>query len=239
MPTVQLGAARIHYTEAGDPSGFPVLAIAPGGMRSEAARWSGRPWDPLTHLPGFRVIAMDQRNAGASTAPVRPGDGWHSYTTDQLNLMDHLGISSFHVAGMCIGGAYIAGLLRAAPARVRAAVMLQPIGLDNNRPVFEDLFDAWADDIRAAHPEASEDTWAAFRAAMFGGDFLFNASREEVAAWKAPILLLRGDDPYHPASTSDEIAALSGVVRCVREWKAPEHHAAVCATIRAFLAENT
>ena len=35
-----------------------------------------------------------------------------------LALLDHLGIDRFHVAGMCIGGPYIMGLIQAAPQRV-------------------------------------------------------------------------------------------------------------------------
>lgn len=229
--------ARIHFTEAGDPDGPPVLLIAPGGMRSTFDKWTGRPWDPLQRLSGFRVIAMDQRNAGRSTAPIRPGEGWDSYTADQLALMDHLGIDRFQVIGMCIGGAYIMGLLRAAPGRVQSATMFQPIGLDNNRTIFYELFDRWGDTLRDQHPDAD---WDAFRHAMFGGDFLFNASRAHVSACRTPILLLRGDDPYHPASISDEIAALApDTVTMIRDWKSPEDADAADPIIQGFLRRHS
>ena len=95
MPFADVGEARLYYEEYG--SGFPVLLIAPGGMRSAVSFWEGTPWNPIEQLSAeYRVIAMDQRNAGQSTAPVGPSDGWHVYTADQLGLMDALGIDIFH-----------------------------------------------------------------------------------------------------------------------------------------------
>jgi hypothetical protein len=44
-----------------------------------------------------RVIVMDQRNAGASTAPVTGEESWATYTADHLALPDHLGVDEFAV----------------------------------------------------------------------------------------------------------------------------------------------
>jgi len=220
MPVFERGDVRIAYEVRGPKGGFPLLLIAPGGMRSARRFWPASPWNPLAQLStDFRVIAMDQRNAGESTAPVSALDGWSTYTADQLGLMDHLGVDSFVVVGMCIGGPYIMGLHQAAPQRVRAAIMMQPIGVDDNRTSFLKMFDAWAEGIAEHHPEADAATWAAFRAAMFGGDFMFNTSREVVAACQMPILLLRGDDHYHPASISDDVAKLAPNVTYIDTWK--------------------
>jgi pimeloyl-ACP methyl ester carboxylesterase len=74
MSVFERDDARIHYEVRGE--GFPVLLFAPGGMRSSISVWQRSPFDPIEILsPSFRVIAMDQRNAGESTAPVRDGDG--------------------------------------------------------------------------------------------------------------------------------------------------------------------
>ena len=40
--------------------------------------------------------------------------------------------------GMCIGGPYCLGMMKADPNRVSSAVLLQSIGLDNNRDLFHD-----------------------------------------------------------------------------------------------------
>ena len=105
MPIFTRGDVKLYYEEHG--KGFPLLLIAPGGMRSAVSFWDKVAWNPIAELADhYRVIAMDQRNAGNSTAPIRATDSWSVYTEDQLALMDHLGIDRFHVAGMCIGGSY-------------------------------------------------------------------------------------------------------------------------------------
>ena len=232
--------ADIHYTLTGDPDGFPVLLIAPGGMRSAAAVWNRIAWNPLERLTDYKLIAMDQRNAGLSQAPVTADDGWGSYTADQLALLDHLGVEQCHVVGMCIGGPYIMGLLKAAPERFRSAVIFQPVGLDGNRDAFFAMFDAWADDIRADHPEADAAAWAAFKQAMYGGDaFLFNTTREEAAACDTPILLFKGDDLYHPAATSIALANLAPNVTFIEQWKEPDLLNATHQAVQAFLGKHT
>lgn len=235
MPIFSRGDVHIHYEVTGRPDGPAVLLIAPGGMRSAAAMWSRLSWDPRARLVDHRVIAMDQRNAGASRAPVRQGDGWDTYTADQLALLDHLGVERFDVVGMCIGGAYIMGLIRHAPARVRSAVMFQPIGLDDNRDAFYRMFDGWVEEIGAEHPEADASVWEGFKRAMFGGTFLFNADRDEVAACRTPLMLLQGDDLYHPKSVSEELAGLASDVTVIECWKAPERVEAAGAAVLEFL----
>lgn len=237
MPVFERDDVQLYYEERGD--GFPVLLIAPGGMRSAVGFWENTPWNPIEHLsPQYRVIAMDQRNAGRSRAPVGADDGWTTYTGDQLTLLDHLGVDRFHVAGMCIGGPYIMGLIEAAPQRVAAAVLFQPIGHDDNRAAFYEMFDSWAAEIAADHPEADEDDWAAFRSNMYDGDFLFNVDRDFVAACRTPMLVLMGDDLYHPRSTSQEIAALAPNATLIEDWKEPEHHPAAKAAIEDLFAAH-
>ncbi|HAA67398.1 MAG TPA: alpha/beta hydrolase, partial [Acidimicrobiaceae bacterium] len=91
-------------------------------MKSEVSFWNSTPWNPIEQLRGaFRVIAMDQRNAGRSTGPIAASDGWHTYAQDQIALLDHLGVDRFAVAGMCIGGPYAMGLIAEVPERVSAA----------------------------------------------------------------------------------------------------------------------
>src|SRR5262245_5561373 len=128
MPSFEHDGTTLYYEEQGE--GFPLLLLAPGGMRSTLERWGSAPFDPRKELSGdFRVIAMDQRNAGRSSAPVRGSDGWHVYARDQLALLERLGIERCHLLGGCIGGAFCLGLIAAAPERVSAAVLQQPIGL--------------------------------------------------------------------------------------------------------------
>ncbi len=221
MALFEREGVTLYYEEHGD--GFPVLLFAPGGMRSAVPFWEGGPFNPITALaPHFRVIAMDQRNAGQSTAPVSPDDGWHSYTSDHIALMDHLGIERTHVLGGCIGGPYCLGLMQAAPGRVAAAVLQQTIGLDNNRELFYEMFQTWADAIKDAHPEADETAWQRFKSNMYDGEFDFNVGRDFVATCTVPMLVLMGDDAYHPQITSREIAEIAANATLVEQWTSPE-----------------
>ena len=239
MSTFRRDGAAIHYQEWGD--GFPLLLIAPGGMKSAIPYWADTPWNPIEQLSTlYRVIGMDQRNAGESTAPVSGDDGWHTYTTDQLALMDHLGAERFHVAGMCIGGPYCMGLIEAAPDRVASAVLFQTIGLDDNRDAFYQMFDDWADELRAtSHSDVADGDWARFRSSMYDGDFLFNVDRDFVRSCKTPILVLPGNDLYHPASTSREVAELAPNAEQIANWKKPEDVPAAKEQVAAFLARHT
>lgn len=238
MPFFERDHLKLYYEEHGD--GFPVLLIAPGGMRSSVPFWSNTPWNPIEHLsPHYRVIAMDQRNAGQSVGPISASDSWHTFTDDQLALLDHLGVDKFHVAGMCIGGPYIMGLIKAAPERVTAAIVFQTIGLDNDRQLFYDMFDGWASELKAARPDVSEATWVSFRNAMYSGDFLFNADRDFVRNCQTPMVVLMGNDAYHPEVSSRELAELAPNAVFIEKWKEPEHQAAAKQIIEQVLAENT
>lgn len=235
---LDVGDAHIHYSEHG--SGFPVLALAPGGMRSAAAVWERMPWNPIAELAStHRVIAMDQRNAGASTAPVTGAESWATYTADHLALLDHLGVDQFHVAGMCIGGSFVLGLLQAAPRRVDRAVVLQPIGLDGNREAFRELFDKWAAELTPQHPEASGAEWTAYREAMYGGDdVLFSVPESFLATITAPLLVLQGNDLHHPPTASRLLASTVRDARLLERWKDPTDLPAARATIAEFLADS-
>lgn len=227
--------ANIYYEVHGE--GFPVLLIAPGGMRSAVSFWENTPWNPISDLQGeFQVIAMDQRNAGQSTGPVSASHGWHTYAADQLALLDHLGIDRFHVAGMCIGGPYAFGLIEAAPARVASAVLFQSIGRDNNQQAFYEMFDGWAVDLKAQFPDVSEADWQSFRGNMYDGDKrIFNVDDDFVRDCQTPLLVLCGKDLYHPESTSRVIAEIAPNASFIEDWKEGPARDTARAEVRAFL----
>ncbi len=232
------GTRSIHYDIEGD--GYPVLLIAPGGMRSANDLWSNMPWNPRTALSGdYRVIGMDQRNAGRSTAPVSANDGWDTYAADQLALLDHLGIERCHVVGMCIGGPYIMNLLTTAPDRFSSAVLLQPVGISDNRDALYEMFDQWAAAIAPQHPDVTESDWHAFRSNMWDGEFVLTATPDEVAACDTPMLVAMGNDLYHPSSTSREVADRAPNSTFVESWKEGDALGEFDGVARGFLAQHT
>ena len=239
MPSFDRDDVSIYYEEYGE--GFPLLLFAPGGMRSSIAHWEQSPWNPIAELAGdFRVIAMDQRNAGRSRAPVAAADGWHVYTADHLALLDHLGIERCHVLGGCIGGPYCFGVMQAAPERVAAAVLQQSIGSSGgNREAFYQMFDGWAVDLETSHPEVTEAALRSFRSNMYDGDFVFNVSRDFVRECRIPMLVLLGNDLYHPSETSREIVQLAPDAELVERWKEPEVVADAVQRVREFLRRHT
>lgn len=236
------GDATIAYDLEGPDDGAPILLIAPGGMRSANAIWNDMPFNPRAELGDtYRLIGMDQRNAGRSYAPVSPDDGWSTMRDDQLALLDHLGVDRCHVLGMCIGGPYIAGLLRAAPDRFRSAVMLQPVGIEpdgSNRQAFYEMFDAWVEMKAETHGDVDRSTWDSFRSNMWDGEFLLTATTDEMASVDTPLLVAMGNDLYHPQSTSRTIAEVAPDVTFVETWKDGDALAAFPATVRTFLAAH-
>jgi pimeloyl-ACP methyl ester carboxylesterase len=235
VPFFKRDEARLYYEIYGD--GFPVLLLAPGGMNSAIPVWENAAYNPIERLATrYKVIAMDQRNAGQSTAPITGADGWRDYRDDQIALLDHLGVDRFHAVGMCIGGSFIMGLAETIPERLVSAVMLQPIGFDDNRKTFFELFDGWAEKLKPAHPSAGEDEWSAFRSTMFGGDFLFNVSEHVVSNCQIPLLVLMGEDAYHPELTSRRVAELAPRATLIERWKTGDDTASASTAIDTFLA---
>lgn len=247
MPVLELDGAQIHYDVYGD--GYPLILFAPGGMHSVAQLWRERPgapgqpmpWiDPTAELSGeFQVVAMDQRNAGRSSAPISATDGWSTYTADHLALMDHLGFERVHIMGGCIGSSYCLGLCQAAPERVTAAVLQNPIGLSaDNRAQFFGMFDSWAGELRVHRPDLDDDSLAAIRQSMFGGDFVFSVGRDFVRTCSTPLLVLAGNDVFHPRPVAQEIAELAPDAEIVLDWTSPVHHDETRRRVRDFLATH-
>lgn len=234
MPVFERNEISLYYEEFG--AGFPILLFAPGGMRSAIDFWHKSPIDPTKDFAGeFRVIAMDQRNAGSSHGPVSAADGWHTYTDDHLALLDHLSIQRCHVMGGCIGSSYCLSIIKTAPQRIAAAILQNPIGLHENRAAFREMFDGWAKELRAGGSPLSEADFARFRGNMYAGDFVFSVSRDFVRSCATPMMLLCGDDLYHPAPISEEIMRLAPNLEVVKEWKSADAARGASAKIREFL----
>lgn len=245
MPMLKRPDADIYYEVHG--TGFPVLLYAPGGLRSNIEFWGpdaeGKPriWmDPRTALGDkYTVVAMDQRNAGKSTADVRPDHGWHTFAADHLALMDHLGFAKFFVMGGCIGGSYCFEAIEQAPDRVAAAVLQNPIGLWENQDQWDASIKTYGETVRARDPSIGEAAIRSFGHNMFGPDFVFSVTREFVKGCKTPLLLQPGSDKPHPAKTSEEIAALAPNIEVQADWRGPRHLGESIRRVRAFLERNT
>jgi len=241
MPTFEHRGATIYYEEFGQ--GFPILTFAPAGLQSTIEVWSqpAAPINPTIELATrFRVIAMDQRNAGGrSRAPITAQDGWSSYTADHVALLDHLGIDRCHLYGQCIGGSFILSLLRAQPERVASAVLAQPIGRVGAMPPTRSArFEAWVESLKD-HPEATPEVLDAFYRNMYGAGFVYCVDRAFVSTCATSCLVLAGNDEAHPLPISEELAKLLPSCELVREWKTGPALTSARARVSEFLQKHT
>jgi pimeloyl-ACP methyl ester carboxylesterase len=241
MPSFRHHGASLYYEEYGQ--GFPILTFAPAGLQSTIEVWS-RPAasiNPITEFAAtFRVIAMDQRNAGGqSHASITAQDGWDTYTADHLALLDHLGIQRCHLYGQCIGGSFILNLLKAQPERVASAVLAQPIGRVGTMPAGRSArFEAWAESLKD-HPEATPPVLDAVYQNLYGPGFVYCVDRALVSTCATPCLVLAGNDEAHPLPISEELAKLLPNCELIPEWKTGTALTAARQRVKEFLSKHT
>jgi pimeloyl-ACP methyl ester carboxylesterase len=241
MPSVRHHDATIQYKEVGQ--GFPILTFAPAGLQSTIEVWSGpaAPINPLTEFAeSFRVIAMDQRNAGGqSHAPITSRDGWQTYTGDHIALLDHLQIDRCHLYGQCIGGSFILSLLKAQPQRVASAVLAQPIGRVGPMPAGRSArFEAWVETVKD-RPDATAPVLDAFYQNLYGPGFVYSVDRAFVSTCATPCLVLAGNDEAHPFPISEELAKLLPKCEFIPEWKTGAALTSARARVKEFLSKYT
>jgi len=241
MPSFEHHGARIYYEEFG--RGFPILTFAPAGLQSTVAVWSQpmAPINPTTELADrYRVIAMDQRNAGGqSRAPITAQDGWDAYTADHIALLDHLRIDRCHLYGQCIGGSFIMNLIKHQPERVQSAVLAQPIGRVGPMPAQRSArFDAWAESLKD-HPEATPQVLEAFYRNLYERDFVYCVDRTFAQVVRTPCLVLAGNDEAHPYAVSEELSKLLPNCEFIPEWKTGAALTSATARVQEFLAKHT
>lgn len=241
MPSIRHHDATIYYEEVGH--GFPILTFAPAGLQSTIAVWSqpAAPINPLTEFAdSFRVIALDQRNAGGrSRAPITARDGWQTYTSDHLAVLDHLRIDRCHLYGQCIGGSFILNLLATAPDRVASAVLAQPIGRVGAMPAGRSArFQVWAESL-TDHPEATGPVLDAVYQNLYGPGFAYSVDRTFVSTCTTPCLVLAGNDEAHPFAISEELAKLLPNCEFIPEWKTGAALTSARGRVKEFLRKHT
>jgi pimeloyl-ACP methyl ester carboxylesterase len=241
MPSIDHHGAHIYYEEYGQ--GFPILTFAPAGLASVIDVWrqASAPINPMQEWPGeFRVIVMDQRNAGGqSRAPITAKDGWDDYTADHIAVLDHLRIDRCHLYGQCIGGSFILNLLKKQPERVAGAVLAQPIGRVGPMPAQPSArFKDWAASLKD-HPEATPDVLAQFNQNLYASGFTYCCDREFATSVKTPCMVLAGNDDAHPWAISEELSKLLPNCEFVPEWKTGAALTAAKAQVKDFLLKHT
>jgi pimeloyl-ACP methyl ester carboxylesterase len=116
MPTVPVRDINIYYEEHG--SGEPLVMIM--GVGGDLQAWALQVPSLARH---FRVITLDNRGAGRTSAPDRPYS-IAGMADDVAGLMNHLGIEQAHVLGFSMGGYIAQELTLKYPAKVRKLILL-------------------------------------------------------------------------------------------------------------------
>jgi len=259
MPVFERGDISVYYEEHGNGNGFPLMLFPPGGFAATVDRWKRVAFAPIESFSEYRVIVLDQRNAGYSNGPLDFNDPWGGYADDQLGLADHLGLDRFHIVGQCIGCSYALTLAKRAPKRITSAVLVQPIGLDESnrshwQPTGSDessrsewlqhfldshFFGPWSEELLRKRPELDMPTLEKFAQHMFSGEFVFSVSREDVKSCATPLLILPGINPVHPPTVGREVAQLARNAETVEQWKAPELRPKAIERVQSFLRAHT
>ncbi len=185
LQDITIGRYSLRTVDVG--SGPAVVLIH--GLAGEHTAWRAQ----IELLrPHFRVIAFDNRGAGASTQVDEP-ISTKDLAADTLGLMDALGVPQAQVVGRSMGGAVAQHMALMAPQRVLSLVLcasfaqLDPLGrrvLLNMREALE-WRGSWADHARHSVQN--------FVSAAF-----FNEQRDKVAAIEA----LLGGEKRLPACYS-------------------------------------
>lgn len=106
-----------------------------------------------------------------------------------------------------------------------------------DRAALDKEFAAWMDQAKGL-PGIDPGALPAFGQRMFGGDFHFAASKDILAACKAPILLMPGDDLIHLEEISVGMKRLAPHTEVVAPWKGDQHKDAAMRRAAEFFAAH-
>jgi len=128
--TQQVGAAQVHYHEAGVDTGTPVVLLHGGGPGASA--WSNFGPNLPVFAGAFRTLAVDQPGYGRSVAGPVSGH-YFTYAADALaGLLDALDIGRVHLVGNSLGGGTAVRFALRHPERAGRLVLMGPGGLSLN-----------------------------------------------------------------------------------------------------------
>lgn len=248
MPTMPIEGGEINFEEFG--AGVPVLCFSPGSLRSQISFWRSSPRDPSKTPPWmdpttslakhFRVVAMDQRNAGRSHGPVRADDGWELYARDQIALLDYLKIKQCHVLGACIGVTFALKLCEMVPDRILSVALMQPIGRvpDNIAYTRKQVRETWVPGILKGNPGLDEKATYSFAERLFDSEFVHSVSRQFIKDCHIPMLIMPGNEVAHPAPVAEELLHLAPRGEYLKFWKGEGRDYSVPAIRDFFLRHN-
>lgn len=118
---LDINGAQIHYVSQG--TGTPMLLLHGYPLSGELF---ARNRDALSQA-GYRVITIDHRGYGRSTAPAGDTGSLETYAKDALGVMDRLKLSKAIIGGMSMGGPIAFEMYREAPDRFLGLILIDTL----------------------------------------------------------------------------------------------------------------
>ncbi|UBV45080.1 alpha/beta hydrolase (plasmid) [Deinococcus taeanensis] len=118
---LDVNGARIHYVSQG--AGTPMLLLHGYPLSGELF---ARNRNALA-AAGYRVITIDHRGYGQSTAPATAPGSLETYASDALTVMDRLNVPKAIIGGMSMGGPITFEMWRRAPERFLGMILIDTI----------------------------------------------------------------------------------------------------------------
>jgi pimeloyl-ACP methyl ester carboxylesterase len=129
------GDLRLRYREIGEGD-VVVLLHGFGGSLLSLTELADFLATRTFGVPGFRVVALDQRGFGQSSKFDDPARYGRQMGDDVIRLIDHLGVERVHITGQSMGGLVASYVAVRYPERV---VTVSIVGA----PFFEDADQLW------------------------------------------------------------------------------------------------
>ncbi|BCA63460.1 hypothetical protein HMP09_2694 [Sphingomonas sp. HMP9] len=215
MPIAHHGDVAIHYDSYGDVDAPAVLLMAGAGR--PATDFDAPFIDGLT-AAGFRVMRLDSRDTGLSTAfpgvsanlcavyhaarggaPANPPYAIADMAADAIAVLDAAGVDRAHIVGRSLGGMVAQHLAIHAPARVASLALV----MANSRSLIDRIGEATLDQLEAESiPDA--DAYVARQLRVFQANGIAEDFDADRIAAEARIAWARG---VHPGATARHFAA--------------------------------
>ena len=137
MPSATVNGIDVHYRLAGAGSETIVLV---NGLADDLETWAYQEAE-LT-AAGYRLLMFDNRGIGRTSKPAGPYSA-RLLADDTKALVDHLGITGFHLLGVSMGGMIVQEYALAYPEDLKSLVLACTYAAPG--PFCSRMFAMWAD----------------------------------------------------------------------------------------------
>jgi len=144
MPYLEQDNVRLYFREVGQGISF----LFQHGLGGDV----DQPFALFRPPPGIRLISLDCRGHGRSSAGPKDQIRLGTFADDLLGLMEYLELSSAIVGGISMGAAVALNFMLRFPAKGIGLVLCRPAWLDSPNPFNVRMFSLIADLIRVHGP---------------------------------------------------------------------------------------